>query len=156
MYPVILAIHSLIRWLVLISLTYAIYRSHNGLKTNKSFSKFDNSVRHNTATIAHIQLIFGVWIYFISPLIAYFYSNFSDALHQREIRFFGMEHSVMMLSGIIILTIGSAKAKRQTNDLEKYKTILTWYSISLFVIITSIPWKFSPLISRPYFRFFHT
>ena len=154
MYSTLLAIHSLIRWFVLISLMYAIYRAYKGWKTNKLFSKFDDSIRHNTATIAHVQLIFGVWIYLISPLITYFYSNFNEALHQREIRFFGMEHSIMMFTGIILLTIGSLKTRRKTIDLEKFKTMFIWYLISFLVIITSIPWKFSPLISRPYFRYF--
>ena len=154
MYNALLATHSLIRWLVLTSLVYSLYRAYSGWFGNKPFTKSDNSIRHITATIAHVQLIAGLWLYFISPIIDYFLHHYAEAKTQSEIRFFGMEHSVMMLIAIIIITIGSAKAKRKTTDLEKFKTMATWYSVALFIILVCIPWKFSPLASRPYFRGF--
>lgn len=154
MYQFILATHSLFRWFVLISLVYAIIRACKGWFQNLEFSKADNNVRHITATIAHIQLMLGLWLYFISPIVKYFYSNFNEAVHQRAIRFFGMEHITVMFIAIIVLTIGSAKAKRKSTDKAKFKTIAIWFSIGLFLILTSIPWSFSPLISRPNFRGF--
>lgn len=152
MYLILLALHSLVRWVVLTSLLYAIYRAYKGWRLNKSFSKLDNTVRHITATIAHIQFTIGVCLYFISPITAYFLHYFRDAVHQREIRFFGMEHITMMLTAIIVITIGSAKTKRKSTDQEKFKTMATWFTIGLLIILTSIPWPFSPLTSRPFFR----
>jgi len=97
-------------------------------------------------------LIIGLWLYFISPIVAYFLYNFSTAVHNRQVRFFGMEHVTMMLTGIILITIGSAKAKRKTTDKEKFKTMAIWFTIALLVILSSVPWSFSPLVSRPLFR----
>jgi hypothetical protein len=155
MYYIVLASHSLIRWFVLISLLFAIYRAYRGWLLNKSFSKFDNSIRHITATIAHVQLIIGLWLYFISPIVNYFLNNFREAVHERQIRFFGMEHITMMLTAVIVITIGSIKAKRKAADKEKFRTMAIWFSIALLLILTSIPWSFSPLISRPLFRPLH-
>lgn len=152
MYIPLLALHSLTRWLVLISLIFSIYRAYWGWLLNKPFSKFDNTVRYITVTIAHIQLIIGLWLYFISPIVHYFLHHFHIAVHERQIRFFGMEHITVMLISIVLITIGSAKAKRKTTDKEKFRTIAIWFSIALFLILTSIPWAFSPLTSRPYFR----
>jgi cytochrome b561 len=154
MYDTLLAFHSLIRWLVLASLLVAIFRGYRGWFSNKAFTKLDNSVRHWTATITHIQLALGVCLYFVSPIINYFLHNFKEAVHQREVRFFGMEHNLMMLIAIIIITIGSAKAKRKLTDREKFKTMAIWYTIGLLVILSSIPWSFSPLAARPNFRAF--
>ena len=152
MYATLLAIHSLVRWLVLVSLLYSLYRAYRGWLGNKLFTKHDNFVRHTTATIAHIQLIFGLWLYFVSPLIDYFLHHYKEAVHQRGIRFFGMEHSVMMLVSIILITIGSAIAKRQPTDKQKFKTIAIWYCIALIIILINIPWPFSIFAARPYFR----
>ncbi|MEH0153876.1 hypothetical protein V6R21_06990 [Limibacter armeniacum] len=154
MYPILLATHSLVRWLVLASLFFALFRAYRGWLSNKPFAKLDNLVRHNTATVAHIQLMLGLWLYFISPVVDYFLDNFSEAVHMREIRFFGMEHITVMLIAIVVVTIGSAKAKRKPTDKEKFKTMAIWFSVGLFLILTSIPWAFSPLTSRPYFRSF--
>jgi len=142
----------LIRWLVLASLLFALYRAYSGWFSHKKFSGFDNSVRHWTATIAHIQLILGLWLYVISPITTHFLHHFSDSVHQRELRFFGMEHSLMMFIAIAVITVGSAKAKRQATDVGKFKTLAIWYTLGLLLILTSIPWVFSPFTSRPNFR----
>lgn len=94
-YSTLLPLHSLIRWLVLASLVFAIYIAFRGWLSKKEFSRFDNSVRHWTATIAHIQLLIGIWLYLISPVTDYFLYHFKEAVHLREIRFFGMEHSLI-------------------------------------------------------------
>ncbi len=154
MYRYLLAAHSLVRWFVLASLLFAIFRAYKGWLSKRAFLKTDNSVRHWTATIAHIQLLLGVWLYFISPVIDYFLHNYKDAVHLRQIRFFGMEHSLMMLTAIVVITIGSVKAKRKDTDIGKFKTMAIWFTIALLIILISIPWPFSPMTSRPFLRSF--
>jgi hypothetical protein len=154
MYPIIIALHSAVRWLVLASLIFALFRAYLGWLTKREFTKSENAVRHWTATIVEIQFLLGLCLYFISPIVDYFLHHFKLAVHQREIRFFGMEHSLMMLTAVVIIMIGSAKAKRKQTDIQKFKTIAIWFSIGLFIILSSIPWAFSPLTSRPNFRGF--
>lgn len=154
MYTTLLFIHSITRWLVLGSLLYALYRSYLGYKKRQSFSLKDDAIRHWTATIAHIQLVVGFMLYIKSPLVNYFWSQAKGTHASSDMTFFGWIHILLMLLAIVIITIGSAKAKRQKNDAEKFKTLLTWFSISLFIILTAIPWPFSPLANRPYIRFF--
>ena len=154
MHLTLLTLHSLVRWVVLASLLFAIYRAYRGWFFRKPFFSFDDSVRHWTATISHIQLIIGLVLYSISPIIDFFLHNYKAAVQQRQFRFFGMEHSLMMLVAIALLTIGSALAKRKTEDGEKFKTMAIWFTIALLVILVSIPWPFSPLTSRPFLRFF--
>lgn len=152
MYSFILATHSLIRWFVLTSLLFAIYRAYRGWLSNKTYTSFDENTRVITTIIAHTQLVIGLALYFISPIVDYFLHHFKIAVHERQIRFFGMEHVTMMLIAIVLITIGSAKAKRQTGDQQKFKTMAIWFTIALLIILSSIPWSFSPLISRPNFR----
>src|SRR6185437_5636241 len=116
MYSLLLSIHSLVRWLLLVTLLISIGRAYQGWLKNKRFSKRDNTLRVITSSIAHTQLILGLWLYFISPVIKYFLQNFSEAVHMREIRFFGMEHSLMMLIAIVLITIGSSLSKRKNED----------------------------------------
>jgi len=154
MYPILLATHSLFRWFVLLSLLYAIYCAFRGWFGNRPFTQFNNTVRHVTATMAHIQLTLGITIYCISPIIEYFFQNFKDALKIREVRFFGMEHSLMMFFAVVMISVGSAKAKRDGTDREKFRSMALWFTIGLLIILISIPWPFSPLASRPYYRSF--
>lgn len=144
--------HSLLRWFVLGSLLYSIFRAYKGYSLQLPFSKTDNSVRHWTATIAHIQLIFGILIYVQSPIVKYFWKNFKEGIQNKEIAFFGILHIFLMLVSIILITIGSALAKRKAADQDKFKTMLIWFSIALLIIFIAIPWPFSPLANRPYYR----
>jgi hypothetical protein len=154
MYQILLPLHSVTRWLVLLSLLFAIYRGYRGWLGNKPYTAIDNAARLFAVNIAHIQLVIGLGLYFISPIVNYFLHNFKEAVHERQIRFFGMEHITMMLIAIVFITIGSAKTKRKTTGKEKFKTMAIWFTISLLLIFTSIPWSFSPLISRPLWRWF--
>lgn len=156
MYPEILALHSLFRWLVLISLVFAIYRGYKGWFSKKAFSRFDNAARKWTATIAQIQLAIGILLYSISPLVHYFLQHFKKALPEREVRFFGMEHAIMMITAVIFITIGSSKAKRKSVDKQKYKSMAIWFSIAILIILSSMPLPFSPppFVQRPFFRTF--
>lgn len=152
MYQTLTFLHSLFRWIVLLSLVYAIWRSFRGYFNHKIFTTTDNSVRHWTATIAHIQLILGILLYTKSPIVKYFWNNFSEAKASLDLLFFGMIHIFLMLSAVVLITIGSAFAKRKNTDSEKFKTMLIWFAIALAVIFIAIPWPFSPFVNRPYFR----
>ena len=153
MYPKLLVLHSLFRWLVLVFIIISIYRAATGFIQNKRFSKTDNAFRHWTATVAHIQLIIGISLYTQSPIVEYFWTD-TVARQNLDLTFYGVVHLVLMLTAITLLTIGSALTKRKATDKEKFRVMLTWFSISLLIILIAIPWIFSPLSSRPYYRTF--
>lgn len=152
MYFILLFFHSIVRWLVLAALLYSIYRAWKGYKNHRPFTKTDNAVRHWTATIAHIQLIIGFTLYLKSPQIKYFFSWPQLAIRQPEMAFFAIAHILLMLLSIVIITIGSALAKRKLTDREKFRTMMSYYSIALLLIFLAIPWPFSPFAHRPYIR----
>ena len=152
MLQTLLFCHSLIRWFVLIALVYAIIKSYKGYFNNLEFSKTDNLVRHLTATIAHIQLIIGIVLYSESSAVKYFWQNLSEALASINTIFFSLIHITLMFLAIIVITIGSASAKRKLTDKEKFKTMLICFSVALLIICIAIPWPFSPFATRPYIR----
>lgn len=154
MYSVLLALHSIFRWLVLLTLLTSIFIAFTGMSGKRAFTRRDNTLRILTSTSAHIQLLLGIALYFISPLIQSFMSNFKELVKVRQVRFFGMEHSVVMLVSIVLITIGSAASKRKPTDAQKFKTQAIWYTIALVLLISSIPWPFSPMVGRPWLRGF--
>lgn len=154
MYSTLLALHSLVRWLVLIFIVYTVYRAFAGFIKNKTFSKTDNAFRHWTATVAHIQLMIGMTLYTQSPVVKYFWTDTETALQNPDVTFYGIIHIALMLAATVLLTIGSALAKRKLTDKEKFRTMLIWFSITLIIIFIAIPWSFSPLSNRPYLRAF--
>ncbi len=154
MYQTLLTVHSLVRWISLVLLVYMIIRAYSGWLSSGKFTSGDSSIRKWTITSLHLQLIIGIILYFISPITTYFIGHFSETVGTRSIRFFGMEHVIMMLAAIVIATIGSARSKRRPEDILKFKTLAIWLTISLILILAAMPWPFSQAISRPWFRLF--
>ncbi|MCF0055875.1 hypothetical protein [Dyadobacter sp. CY356] len=154
MYTYLLFFHSIFRWLVLVSLLFALFKGVRGWSGKLSFTKRDDRVRHMTATISHVQLTLGYLLYFNSPFIAYFRSNYHEAVKHFDFMFFGMIHITLMTISIILITIGSSIAKRQQNNESKFKTMVIYFGIALLIIFLAIPWPFSPLANRPYLRLF--
>jgi hypothetical protein len=152
MYTFLLIFHSLFRWVVLITLIWAIIKAYNRYSGKKPYTKADNALRHWTATIAHIQLLLGITLFTQSPTAKISAKVFTDNGHIREPFFFGVIHLSMMILAVVIITVGSAMAKREELDSEKFKTMLTWFGIALIIILIAIPWPFSPLAQRPYIR----
>jgi hypothetical protein len=150
MYLIILTLHSLFRWVVLLALLTSLFRAYRGWLGGRTFTAFDNSIRHNSATVAHLQLVLGYTLYLISPFIASF--HFSDAEHDPGTLFFGVQHVALMTLAIAVLTIGSALAKRRATDREKFRTMAVWFTLALLLILVAIPWPFSPLAQRPLIR----
>jgi hypothetical protein len=153
MYSFALILHSLIRWLVLASVISAAWMSFRGWKGKKRYTTKHNLVRILAVSAVHAQWSLGLILYFTSPITGYFLKNFSEAVHMRDMRFFGMEHITMMIIAVSMITHGSTQAKRKEQDTEKFKAMAIWFTIALVIILLSIPWPFSPFTARPYYRF---
>lgn len=154
MYTFLIFTHSILRWLIVPAMAYALFRGFRGWSRKLPFSQADDTIRHVTATLTHIQLMLGYMLYFNSPFINYFRTHFKEAIRQFDFIFFGMIHITLMTIAIILVTIGSSAAKRQQEDTAKFKTMAIFYTIAFIIILIAIPWPFSPLSARPYLRIF--
>jgi hypothetical protein len=130
----------------------AILLSWRGYVSGLVFSKRDNALRHWTATITHLQLTIGLLLYLHSPIVQFFWKYKDVNSPTFEATFYSLIHALLMFFAIIVVTIGSAKAKRMSTDKEKFRTVLLWFSLSFLIILVAIPWPFSPLANRPLIR----
>ena len=130
--------HSGLRWLVLGLLIYAIF---NALRKKDFYAKSDRMLNMFAMVSLHIQLVIGLILYFTSEKVKFVDGWMGDSIR----RFYGMEHILLMVIAIVLVTIGHAKAKRATESAKKHKTILIFYAIGLILIIASIPWPFRNL-----------
>jgi NADH:ubiquinone oxidoreductase subunit 2 (subunit N) len=130
--------HSGLRWVVLGLLVYAIF---NALRKKDFYTKSDRLVNMFAMVSLHIQLVIGLILYFTSVKVSFVEGWMKNQL----LRFYGMEHILLMIIAIVLLTIGHAKAKRASEPSKKHKTILLFYAIGLILIIASIPWPFRQL-----------
>lgn len=152
MFSLILALHSLFRWLMVISLLMALVMAWRGTSNPSPFAPWKNRLRHYTATLAHIQLMLGIWLYSQSALVKYFFSRRSEGFGQPG--FFAVIHITLMLAVVVFITLGSSLAKRKPQPADKYRTMLYWFLAALALLFIAVPWPFSPLAQRVLFRSF--
>jgi hypothetical protein len=129
--------HSGFRWVVLILLITAIVTAFSKKKAGSPMKSEDKKLPLFTLIATHIQLILGIILYFISPYVVFAADTMKDSLK----RFYTVEHILLMLIAIILITIGYSKGKKTAS----WKPIFTYYLIGLILILISIPWPFRGL-----------
>lgn len=123
--------HSGLRWLVLIFLLLAVIKSFAGWFGKKEFNKSDNLIALLLLSFTHTQLIIGVVLYFISDKVI----AIGDAMKDSALRFWAMEHGLMMIIAIVLITLGRVKSKKATENIDKFKKGAIFYTIALVLII---------------------
>ena len=141
----LLHVHSLLRYVLLILLLISIVKAYSGWGGKKSYSPGDRKLALFTVISAHLQLVIGLVLYFISPNVKVALANMSEAMKNPELRFWAVEHIAMMLIAIILITIGSARAKRAATDEGKHKQIAIFFLLALLVIFIAIPWPWKEI-----------
>ena len=139
MYTGLQHLHSFFAYLVLLALITAIVVMYLGLSGNKPFQKKDKMFALIGLTATHLQFLFGLILYFVSPMG---YKNLSGAtMGDSMSRLYALEHPLMMLIAVILITIGYSKHKKLAEDKRKFKTVFIFYLIGLILILSRIPWS---------------
>ncbi len=141
MYTGLLHAHSGLRWIVLVLIVWALFKSISGWMGQKEYEKSDRLAALLALIFTHIQLLIGLILYFISPKVSFQ----SGVMESQVLRFYTVEHISMMIIAIALITIGFSTAKRIEDAVAKHKRIAITYGIGLLIMIASIPWPFRGL-----------
>lgn len=136
MYHFIQKFHSGWAYIALLTLVIAVVNAIIGLVSNKEFKAKDRKIALIALITIHIQLVVGIIIYFVSPLGKASLGNMKDA----ALRLTSLEHPILNIIAIVLITIGWSKHKKLTESKSKFKTFAIFYSIGLVLILAKIPW----------------
>jgi len=113
--------HSGLRWVVLALLIGAIINSITG--KSRTYEKKDKMLNLFAMVFLHIQLLIGLVLYFTSDNVVFK----AGWMKVDKFRFYGMEHILMMVIAIVLVTI------------------------ALLIIIAAIPWPFREALGGKWF-----
>jgi len=146
MYAFILAVHNILRWVILILMILALVRAFWGWFGKRDWTSTDGRVGTFYSVALDIQLLVGLILYFVlSPITRIAFSDFGAALANTDLRFFVFEHVLMMVLAVIFAHVGVATAKRAAEPVFKHRRSAIWFSLSLIAILLGMPW-FRPLL----------
>jgi hypothetical protein len=142
LYTAMLHLHSFGRWIVLLLLVIAIFRSLSA--GNDNFTRRDQRIGLLLTIFADIMLLVGLYLYFAGPWgYQQIQNNGMDGAMKNPVsRFFAMEHLIGMLIAIVLMHIGKAQGKKDLPHRTKHRRTATFYIIALLAILVSIPWPF--------------
>jgi hypothetical protein len=150
MYTGLLHLHNLLRYVVVILLILAIVKSFAGWFGKQAYTNGDNKISLFLLISSHIQLLIGLVLYFVSPIVASALEDFGGAMKEPVLRFWGVEHILSMIIGIAIITLGRIMAKRGSSDASKFRRQAVYFTLAFVLIFSAIPWPWSA-IARPWF-----
>lgn len=134
--------HSFLRYVLLALLIVAIVNAFRGWFRNTAFDRKDEKLSLFTMIVTHVQLLIGLGLYFVSPLISSGLVDMGKAMKDASLRFWVLEHPLMMIVGIVLITVGHSLGKRAERDVVKHRRVAVFFLLALLLIFFSIPWPF--------------
>jgi hypothetical protein len=139
MYAILIAIHSILRWGVLLGGLYAITKSARGLMNKTDFTPAENRSHVIFVIFCHTQLLVGLILYFVSPVVDQAFKS-GQLMQNPEFRFVGVEHIAAMIIAIALIQTGRTLSKKAQDAATKHKRALIFFSIGMLLILSRIPW----------------
>jgi uncharacterized membrane protein SirB2 len=134
MYHLLLATHSIIRYFLLITIVLIIIRSLMGWMNKSAYSKFDDKLGLGLFMLTHTQLLLGITLYFVTPLVVFSGAAMKDSVA----RYWLVEHNTGMLIAIVLISVARITAKKMTDAVAKHKRMFIFNSIAFVIIIAMI------------------
>jgi hypothetical protein len=137
MYEIIQKFHSGWAYLTLLILVVAVLNVVIGFVSKKEFVSKDRKIALFALIVTHIQILVGVILYFVSPLGLASFGQMAD----KALRLTSLEHPLINILAVVLITIGWSKHKKQEGGESKFKTFSIYYSLGLLLILSRIPWS---------------
>ncbi|MBK8985463.1 MAG: hypothetical protein IPM39_05170 [Chloroflexi bacterium] len=146
MYPLVLGLHNITRWLVLIVGILAIIRAFIGWSGKKQWTGLDNSAGLFFTISLDVQLLLGLLLYgVLSPITTGSFSNFGAAMSNSDTRFWLVEHLFTMVVAVVLAHVGRSLSKKAPTHVAKHKRAAIFFTLALIAVLAGIPW-FRPLL----------
>jgi hypothetical protein len=141
MYTLILALHNLVRWVVVIFLILALVRAYRGWLGNRDWVELDRRAGVFLTAAMDTQLLLGLLLYlFFSPIVKAAFANFSAVMGDAGLRFFVVEHFTLMFLGVFLAHLGSTFSRNAAEPAGKHKRAALWYTLATLAILLGMPW----------------
>jgi hypothetical protein len=149
MYAIVLACHSVWRWVVILTGAWAVLAAARASGRNDRTPADARPGLVFTMTL-DVQLVFGLLLYLaLSPITQALLANIGAAMSDTTARYWVAEHPVAMVLAVVFAHVGRAGARGKATP--PGRRALVWYALSLVLILLATPWPFLPQ-GRPWLR----
>ncbi|WP_372944397.1 hypothetical protein [Muriicola sp.] len=135
-------VHSYLAYVVLLILFLAVANAITGMMGNRMFTlEKDYRLSLFTLILSHIQLVLGLLVYFFSASGLNALMNVPMGNMNAAARLLALEHPLINIIAIVLITIGWSRHKKFMEGKKKFKSIAIFYGLGLVLILSRIPWN---------------
>lgn len=134
MLDLLLLTHSVLRYFILVFLLIVIVRSFMGWQKKSLYLPLDDKFSLWLFMFTHTQLLIGLIVYFISPVVIFSAASMKDTVA----RYWLVEHITMMVIAIVLITVARITAKKMADAVAKHKRLFIFNTIALLIILLAI------------------
>jgi hypothetical protein len=151
MYLTTLTVHSLLRWLVIALALWAILRAYAGA-SGRPWSPADEAAGRWFTISLDVQFVVGLILYgLLSPITAQAFADMGGAMRSPVLRFWAVEHLVLVIAALAFAHIGRSRARKARTDAARHRQAAIFYTLALLAVLAAVPWPFMEH-GRPLFR----
>jgi hypothetical protein len=147
-----LPIHNILRWAVVLFGVLAVFMALAGVFSKRNYTSGDNKMGLFFMISCDIQLLIGLILYFNGEWFGQLKSHAKEVMKSNVLRYFAVEHALMMIIAWLLVHIGRSMVKRSDIDAQKHKRSLIYFGLAIIIILLMIPWPFKEAgIARQWF-----
>jgi hypothetical protein len=141
MYPILLAVHNIMRWIVLILGVIVVLRALIGWLNSREWTIVERRLGVFFTSAIDVQLLLGLLLFlFFSPLTKSAFQDFGAVMGNDGLRFIVLEHTFYMVLAVVFAHLGSVFSKRASQPTAKHRLAAIWYGLALIAILLGMPW----------------
>ena len=91
--------------------------------------------------LAHTQFLIGGILYFVSPMSTSGLNDLGAAMKDSTLRLYTLEHPLMMILAIVLITMAYSKSKKDISSHLKHKIKCIYFGLAQVLILSKIPWS---------------
>lgn len=142
MFETVKMLHSLWAYLTLLLIVIAALNALFKFFGNKEFHPIDFRISLFTLIVTHIQLLLGLVLFFTADYLSLFSELGMGGIMKNSIlRSNIVEHPLMMIIAVILITVGYSKHKKKLTSKPKFKVLAIFYTLALVCVLAKIPWN---------------
>jgi hypothetical protein len=143
----LVALHNILRWVVVVLAVYALIRAYNGWLRGKEYIETDRKAGVFFGIAMDTQLLLGIilWIFGDWGYQSFGLAAGLEGSSRMTLLYFAVEHAFTMLLAVIFVHVGTIMTRRATTSVAKHKRTAILFTIAVLLVLVAVPWAQRPL-----------
>ncbi len=136
-YDLVINTHGFVSSVFTIIAVVILARSIRCWSLKKAYTKWDRNISVLFLIFLYVQLVLGILLYFVLGDQSDGAASMKEAAEQMSLRFWALEHFVIMIFALFLSQIGWVFIHKSKLDINKHKNTLFYFGTSILLIFIS-------------------